>query len=794
MTKRPEHVYAPTLLTAALLLAAAVAIYPLDYTLSDSIRYFSRGLGKIHIIQEALNLFRPFGKGDVILLMVAGLGICGARRRATHIILTLLVMSVLIWPFKIGVGRERPGYKNTHSFPSGDAATATAFCMPLISASPWVAAPVAALITTGVATGRVYDGRHYPSDVLAGAAFGIIASALALAILRRWPWKPRRRWFVILGGIILSFSVINLSWARATPFVLDFLRIWGPPGVFLLLARLIPAWMRLKGKRWNFNRSFVFLSLLILTLYLSLTSASSLWDRDEPRFSQATVEMVASGNYLYPTFNGQLRPDKPILIYWLMSLPVRVLGVSELSCRMVAPFATLFTAMLTFWFVRRLFGSKTAFWAGIILMLTPLMAVSGTAATTDALLLACITGAMASFLMSWLNGIRVWHIFLLILGLAGAMLTKGPVGLCVPLLAILGILIFGRDGALHKWRYAGWLLLAVALATILFLAWGLPANKATQGEYLRLGIGKHVVDRSLNAMESHGGKSFAYIFYYLPVVIMAFFPWTLYFTRIFSKNAESGSRRILFCWALPVIILMSAVATKLPHYILPAWPALAAATAWGLQAAIRGRRSGNETIAARIGLVIFLLIGTILGFGLILAPWLMWKLPLFGIRVPATGIGFVFMAMIGLVWRNYRKGRHEAVAGILVCGMMVIILASSLFLLPAIEDFKLSPKLAQVIQTQGDPAAPVATCGYGEPSLNFYLGRGPLVPIEAPDLPKWASAPGPGILVVTKAKLDPYAGVFDSPRIETLDIIPGFNYSQGKHVRIHVLYRNGTHE
>lgn len=786
--KQPvKSIYAPYLLAAVILLATAYFIYPYDAGIYQVLRTFSHRVGKIHIVQEILNLVRPFGKGDVVLLVVAGLGIVGLRRRATHVILALLVMTVLIWPFKLGVGRERPGFTNTHSFPSGDAATAAAFCVPLMTGSPWTA-PLAVVITGGVATGRVYDGRHYPSDVLAGVAFGLIASAIALAILRRKPWKPSRRSFFYAALIIITFSVLNLSWARATPFVVDFVRVWGPLGLFLLIARLLPGIQRKQRRTFNiehsmFNvRSSIFLFSLLFTLYLSLTTASSLWDRDEPRFSRATVEMVESGNYLYPTFNGQLRPDKPILIYWLMSVPVRIFGPSELTCRMVAPIATLLAALLTAWIARRLAGPTTGVMAGTILMLTPLMAVSGTAATTDALLLACISGAIAAFLLSWLNGFKAWHMPLMILSLAGAMLTKGPVGLVVPLLVITAIMIFTKGGAIRRFPYLGWLLFAIVSATLLFLSWGLPANAATNGEFLRMGIGKHVVDRSLSAMESHGGKSIAFYFYYLPVIILTFFPWTLYLPRAFARASAS----IFLWWGGVVILLMSLVATKLPHYILPAWPALAIATVMGVQRAIEDGPDGSRTLYARIGLGLFMLVGIVLGLGLVAAPWF---LPVFGVRIPATGLGMVFLAMVYLAWRQYRLARHEAVIGILTSGMMAVLASAALFLLPAVESYKLSPLIASLIQARSGPETPVATCGYGEPSLNFYLGRGPITPIEGPDLPTWAKAPGRGILVVTEARLAPVREAMRSPRIQTLDIIPGFNYSQGKRVRVHILAR-----
>lgn len=786
MAHSVKHRYAGYLLAAVAMLAAAVAVYPHDTAISLAVRGFSHRVGKTHMVQEVLNLVRGFGKGDVILLIVAGLGLVGARRKALHILLALVVVTVLIWPFKIGVGRERPGFVNRHSFPSGDAATAAAFCVPLMTASA-VTAPLAAVITTGVVAGRVYDGRHYPSDVLAGVAFGLVASAIACALMRRWRYKPPRAWFLYGGLLITGFAILNLTWANATPFVLDFLSVWGPLGLFLLIHRLWPVLRRLRptAARPVAVRP-VFLFLLVFSLYLSLTTASSLWDRDEPRFSRATVEMVESGNYLFPTFNGQLRPDKPILIYWLMSIPVRLLGPSELSCRLVAPLATLAAAFLTFWFTRRLAGRREALTAGLMLMLTPLMIVSGTAATTDALLLACITGSLGAFFLSWLDGFRAWHLALLMIALAGALLTKGPVGLAVPLLVIVAVLLFAGRGALRPLAYTAWLLFAVAGATVLFLSWGLPANAATHGEFLRMGIGKHVVGRSLNAMESHGGKSFAFYFYYLPVLILTFFPWTLYLPRLFTASF-AAHRRVLLCWAIPVLVLMSAVATKLPHYILPAWPALAIACALAVRQASREGRAGNRTAAARTGAALFLLVGTALGCGLMIAPWC---LPVFGIRTVATATGMLFLAMTASAWHYYRRARHETVIGLLVAGMTLVMLSAGLFLLPALERYKLSPMVAAEIVDQIPATTPVATCGYGEPSLNFYLGRGPIAALEGPDLPAWGKAPGPGVLIATEEKLDRFGACLETPRIQILDIIPGFNYSQGKNVRIRILVRS----
>src|ERR1035437_9258191 len=125
-------------------------------------------------------------------------------------------------------------------------------------------------------------------------------------------------------------------------------------------------------------------ALAIMGVYFFRASRSTRGDRDEPAFARATVEMVQSGNYLYPTFNGQLRADKPILIYWLMSIPVRILGGTELACRFFSPIATAIACLLIYFIGRRLFDRATGLLAMVIYSLVPLTAMIGTAATADA--------------------------------------------------------------------------------------------------------------------------------------------------------------------------------------------------------------------------------------------------------------------------------------------------------------------------------------------------------------------------------------------------------------------------
>src|SRR4051794_40969417 len=92
----------------------------------------------------------------------------------------------------------------------------------------------------------------------------------------------------------------------------------------------------------------VLLALAIFAFASFLTSRSTLFDRDEPRFAQATDEMLRSGNWLVPTFNGAVRADKPVLVYWLMALPMKVFGASAWSARFWSPVCLALSALLAF--------------------------------------------------------------------------------------------------------------------------------------------------------------------------------------------------------------------------------------------------------------------------------------------------------------------------------------------------------------------------------------------------------------------------------------------------------------
>jgi 4-amino-4-deoxy-L-arabinose transferase-like glycosyltransferase len=532
--------------------------------------------------------------------------------------------------------------------------------------------------------------------------------------------------------------------------------------------------------------------LAVAGVYWFIDSRSTLWDRDEPRFSRATAEMVESGNYLYPTFNGQLRPDKPILIYWLMSVPMRILGPTSLACRFFSSVGIAITCLFTFLLGRRLLGVPAALWSMAVLASTVLVLVEGTMATADGILLPCMVAVMVLFARALESPWRWYHVAALGLALGLGLLAKGPVAL-LPVVVILVTLWLIRKSEIRTGLRLGQVGGALVMGVALFVVWALPANRATGGEFLRLGLGHHVVARASQPLESHGGRFLLYLPYYPLMIIGFFFPWTLHLPGSISavlRRRVGGPyfRELFLAWVVSIVVIMTLVATKLPHYILFTWPAMALAVGGTLAADARGRLADVDRNWLRGGIYFFGPVAAGLVIVLFAAPlWL--HLP--GAIVPFGAAAVVLLAVSVLAMRQQLQDRPQASAITLLTGMGVLLLPTMLGVMPVLERTKVAPALAQAITQRTDPDVPVAVFGYGEPTLNFYVGRHiePLADQEA--VARWAGQPQPGVLIISKAALAEVERRYGSLGLTEIASQRGLNYAKGKTLAIVALLREG---
>ncbi len=740
-------------------------------------------------LNDMLTIIKGWGKGETNILVACMLFLAGYRRLALQIIIALIVTAILVWPLKISVHRERPSERNHVSFPSGDAASVASMVVPLVKASPAVL-PAAIVIVAATACGRVITLNHYPSDVLIGVALGLIAGLLALR--HTPPLHDRHVKPLTLASTVVVCGILLVAMAGLGGRQLSItVSLVGPAFVLLLfshyVAQIETAFNRSSSSRWL----PLALLLLLTSLVIYTSSATTLWDRDEPRYARAAIEMMRSGSFMVPTFNGEYRLHKPILVYWAMQPFVRLPIQIEVAVRLASIFAFAICCFVTYQLGTKLKSKRVGLLAAAIMATTPLAMVNSSASTTDSLLMLCTTSVMALVYFSALRGLSKRDMLSMGVALGAAQLTKGPIGLFVPLFSVLSL-----AGILSPWserkKNVLIVLTAVCISVLLFFAWFLPANSLTDGAFYDFAFRKQVVARSLAPMESHGGKFWISLPYYFIVVMTGFFPWVLYLPTglklLWSDKFLQNRERIFFvCWIIPTFILMTVVATKLPHYILPLWPALSLLTALVLHEA--DQNSDNPLIQRGMqqGLWLFSILGVIFTVALFLIPWF---LPIDRLAVATFPAGTIIGIITAICIREQRAMNYMRAAMMLLAGMVLFQFTLATSLLPKLEQFKLSPAIARIVHTQTASNVPVATFKYHEPSLIFYLDRGTIVslPDESAVL-AWTQSSSPGVLIIPRKNLDKLALHHGHLPLKELGSKQGVNVGKAKETELVALLR-----
>ena len=338
------------------------------------------------------------------------------------------------------------------------------------------------------------------------------------------------------------------------------------------------------------TRNFAALFLGCLLFHLAGTWALPLVDRDEPRFAEASREMIERSDYVVPYFNNRYRFDKPPLTYWFQVASFRAFGENPFAARFPSAVAAALTAAAIFAWGRRLDLNRAGFWAAIIFTLCLQTFVHAKAAVADMWLVLFMTLAHWAgyellrdrFAGTWRGvvfpprDLRFWW-WMFYLSLAFAFLAKGPIG-WMPLGTVI-VLQFLRPGPYFARRF---LLVRGSLLMLALVAlWGVPALLRTHGEFLEVGLGRHVVGRSFGTMQGHGGSSILAALLFLPfyflTVFVTFAPWSVkipWLTRRLWRKRDTLDLYLIVGVAV-IVVIFTVVKTKLPHYILPAFPLLA---------------------------------------------------------------------------------------------------------------------------------------------------------------------------------------------------------------------------
>jgi 4-amino-4-deoxy-L-arabinose transferase-like glycosyltransferase len=515
-------------------------------------------------------------------------------------------------------------------------------------------------------------------------------------------------------------------------------------------------------------------------LLLQQTRATTLWDRDEPRFAQAAVEMLESGQYLLPTFNHELRTQKPALVYWLMTLSIRLFGKTEFAVRCWSPIAMALAALATFAIGLRLWSAHVGLLAMVMLVLNPLAFVEGQAATTDAVLLACITIAAALIVRALDSPPGVTTSLLLGLVLGAGLLTKGPVALMVPIaVAIAAGSVQRRDP--YWFRRIAAVACSSIIAVGIYAAWLIPAAAASGGRFVTEGVVRENLLRALVPTDGHGVSWLAGLAYYPLIVVAGFAPWTLYSLAAAGTPSRAGAwsdlpNRILTAWIAVPMIGFTVAATKLPHYVLPVWPALALVSARAAEWELSDRMSSSRFRAAGVALI-----GTLVCVATAALVVITALAAIDGLRRPAIVLGLLLVAGFGAALCLYMHRRAAAAFALLVIATVVSVEWATVAVLPALDRVKIVPAMAPVIR---ESAVPVFAYEFVEPSLVFYVGRPVSELVGEQTLVDWARQRGPALLVAPRQSVAAAERNHGALGLREIASRHGWNYSKGQRLEV----------
>ena len=529
-------------------------------------------------------------------------------------------------------------------------------------------------------------------------------------------------------------------------------------------------------------------------------------DRDEARFAQATAQMLATGDFVEIRFLDQPRHKKPAGIHWLQAAAV-ALTSSEAAreiwaYRLPSVLGAVLAAIATYLTGARLIGRRAGFAAGALLAVTVLLGSEGGIAKTDAML--CATAAFAFHGVAGLRtakdrreargfALLVW------VAMGVGVLVKGPVtplaaGLCV--LALIAI--ERRIG--WAWPLAWWP--GPLLGAALVLPWFTAVQITTDGAFLREALGQDVGPKLVSGHESHDGPPG----YHLALVSVLFLPAIAALPaglsgavqRLRRGGAAANGVKTALAFALPVWIAFEILPTKLPHYVLPAYPALAVIAGLGL-----ANLKTAPQVWLRLGALLMLAGAAFAGPGLLVVLHVSAGAPLMPVMVVSAAVLAPALATAFAVTAR-RAGLALALCVLTALSWHAGMRGAAL---PAASDLFLSERAAKTALTLSGaaPGADIVST-FTEPSLVFALGgeviltdpaalsRVPVQPGLARtyviDESRWLSAEDGDLDADSRAaRMDWLSALTEAACAE--GAASGINYSRGPDTRVVAVYTTG---
>ena len=466
----------------------------------------------------------------------------------------------------------------------------------------------------------------------------------------------------------------------------------------------------------------VALSLLCCVLFLPGVATLPVTDRDEARFAQASKQMLETGSTIDIRLQDKPRYKKPVGIYWLQALAVAVArsagaALNDIWAYQLPSFlGALGAVLLTFWAGRAVLGREPALIAAALFATTLMLTFEARIAKSDAALMASIVLSQgALFRLSVVPAKAATHglAALFWFGLGAGILIKGPVAPGLALLTSVTVLVASPHRTWLKnlhWRWG------VPVLLVVTLPWLIAIGFVSNGDFFTQSIAQDFAGKLQAPHEKHWGPPGFYVLAFL----WTFWPAALFVTadtiRALWKIRRSRRTVFLFAWIVPFWLILEAIPTKLPHYALPLYPAIAMVAAFAMRS--------EKPPQIRVSAIAWALLAAL---QMTLLLGLSWLTEAPQLTVLATILAIFSAAAALTVIAAWRSHRTLALFGMLLSGA-VFYSAGYRIALPALEPFWISEKASAAAHAlQGCGGGPAGFAGLNEMSVVFQNGTDTLL-------------------------------------------------------------------
>jgi 4-amino-4-deoxy-L-arabinose transferase-like glycosyltransferase len=527
-------------------------------------------------------------------------------------------------------------------------------------------------------------------------------------------------------------------------------------------------------------RDMTWIVLASLIVFVLGLGNSRFWDQDEGYYASVAYEMYERGDWIVPTFNQELFAHKPPMMYWGMMAGFCAFGPSEFSARLFSALLGIGSALLTYWLGRRMFDAVAGLIAALALVSCLMFSIAARSATADAYLTFFVLVAICVWARDAIRpagtllesgrspdeanphalGVRTQTWCCVYLAIGMAVMSKGPIGFAFPV-TILGIVhwlapyLEGRSASNEGYRssFGGLLqqlrpmvvlqsilalrpLMGVAMVSAVCAPWFWTMQSVTNGAFLSEFLGVHHLHRFSQPMDNHGGP----IYYYVIACLVGLYPWTAFliptgwaWMRQDLWRGASRAALLVTAWGILYLFIFSLARTKLPSYVIPAYPAFALIVGYYVSS-WRSYQLPVERAWQLVGWFCMLLVGVVL----LVMPWVLtwqtasgtWmdylqldpKLLVTMRWVSVLGIPLVVGGFAGGWLRGHNRIRYATTCYAATAVTMMVLFWQ--VVVPIADQHQTPQDVALWLRSANGQGRthPVAVLGYFRPSMVYYSG------------------------------------------------------------------------